>query len=163
MNSARLTDWKVKTKRLGVLCLATGGFTGYFPVASGTVGSFVGLGFVWLFWDLQIFFQIALCLFLSGVGVWASHEANLIFGKADARYIVIDEIAGVMITLIGMPVTSYWLICGFIVFRILDIVKLPPANYFDSRVKNGWGVMLDDILSGVYGNILLHLMMRAQI
>ena len=76
---------------------------------------------------------------------------------------MIDEIVGMMITMVGVPVTPYWLVIGFVLFRIFDVVKIPPANIFDSRVKNGWGIMLDDVCAGIYGNILLHLMLRAKI
>ncbi len=149
--------------RIGTLCLATGGFVGYFPVASGTIGTLVGVALVYglraLTWPLFLVATLA----LGAAGVWASQEANLLFKKADSSRIVVDEIVGFMITMIGIPVDGYWLAIGFLLFRFFDISKLPPANIIDAKLKNGWGVMLDDVVAGIYGNIILHLMLKAQI
>ncbi len=102
-----------------------------------------------------------MCLALGAVGVWASEQAGTIFRNADSSRITIDEIVGFMVTMIGVPVTMYWIVWGFLLFRFFDIIKFPPANLFDERMKNGWGVMLDDVTAGIYSNILLHLMIRA--
>jgi len=85
------------------------------------------------------------------------------YKMVDSPKIVIDEIAGIMVTMIGIPLTGYWLFWGFILFRIFDITKPPPAKYFDSKVHNSWGVMLDDIIAGIYSNIILQLMLRTTI
>lgn len=154
---------KEKLKRWATVFLATGGYAGFLPVAPGTFGSIVGVLIFWLFRDTSIVFQIILATFISGIGVIVSEEANRIFNEPDSGRIVIDEIAGMLITMIGIPATGYWIFWGFLLFRILDVVKLPPANIFDSKLKNGWGVMLDDVFAGLYGNIILHLMLRAQI
>ncbi len=152
--------WKERLKKFGIVYLATGSYFGFFPIASGTAGTVVGVAIVWAYRDFPLWSQLLLCLALGAVGVWVSGQAERIFRKSDSSYIVIDEIVGFMITMIGIPITPYWLICGFILFRFLDVVKLPPADYFDERVKNGWGVMLDDVFAGIYGNIWLHLMLR---
>jgi phosphatidylglycerophosphatase A len=152
-----------RVRKIGALVIATGVFAGYFPVASGTFGTLVGVLIVWLCRDFPLGANVALAVGVGAAGIWAAGEANRIFGKADASYIVIDEIVGFMITMIGIPVTTYWLVWGFILFRIFDVVKPPPANYFDERVKSGWGVVMDDVVAGIYGNLLLHLMMRASL
>ena len=154
---------KKKGHRRLWIAVATGGYAGYFPVAPGTAGSVVGLGVVWLLQNWPVFFQIVAAAGLAALGVYACTQANSIFKKVDSPRIVIDEIVGMMISMIGIPVTGYWLVVGFILFRIFDIVKPPPARYFDSRVKTGWGVMADDIAAGIYSNILLQLMLRATI
>lgn len=154
-------EWKRRMRNLGVLCVASGGFTGYFPIASGTFGSLVGVLLVWLTRDLGLPTQCLIMLGLFAVGVWTSHEAGHIYKVVDSSRIVIDEIVGMQITMLGLPVTPYWLFWGFVLFRFLDVVKFPPADFFDSRVKNGWGVMLDDVFAGIYGNVWLHLMLRA--
>ena len=154
---------KARAKRLGAVAIATGLYCGYFPIASGTFGSLVGVLIVLATQSFPIWLNIALAAGLLAVGVWASDEANRIFGEADSSYIVADEIVGMMITMIGIPITQYWLIWGFLLFRLFDIVKPPPANYFDEKVKSGWGVMMDDVVAGIYANILLHLMIRASL
>ena len=159
----RTEPWKERVKHYFMLFVATGGLTGYFPVAPGTAGSLVGVGLAWVFRDSPLFFNIALCVFLGGLGVWTSQWAGKYFKKADSPRIVIDEIVGVLITMLGIPITGYWLVVGFIVFRFFDIVKFPPANLADRRMKNGWGVMLDDVFAAIYGNVLLHLMVKSSI
>lgn len=154
--------WKTRLQRAGILGVATGGFLGFFPFAPGTVGSLASSMFLWAFAGIPLWAHILLTIALFAAGVWACDKAGHILHKVDASPIVIDEIVGVLVTMIGIPLTEYWLVCGFILFRIFDVVKLPPANYFDSKVKNGWGVMLDDVAAGVFSNIILRLMLRAQ-
>lgn len=156
-------EWKARLKKAGVYTIATGGFVGYFPVAPGTAGTFVGMAIVWLFRDVPFWGLLGASVFLTGLGVWASGQACTLIGVPDSGHIVIDEVVGFMITMIAIPVTGYWLFWGFVFFRILDVVKIPPGNYFDKKVKNGWGVVMDDVTAGIYGNILLHLMVRAQL
>lgn len=140
------------------LCVVTGLFSGYVPVAPGTAGSLVGLVGVWaLYPHLNIFFQIVTALLFGFVGIWLSDSARHKFKREDPGQIVIDEIVGILFTMIGLPITGSSLVYGFLLFRIFDIVKLPPAKYFDTRLKNGWGIMMDDIISGIYANILMHL------
>ncbi len=150
----------MKARRLGELALLTGLFSGYSPVASGTMGTLVGALLIW-FIPLPLWIHVALCLVFLFVGVRLSDKFCSEWKEADSSKIVLDEIVGILVTMIGIPVTGYYLIVGFFVFRFFDIVKLPPANYFDQKLKNGWGVMLDDVAAGIYGNVLLHLMVRA--
>lgn len=155
--------WKKTLKKIGILGLASGGFTGYFPVASGTFGTLVGVAIVWGWRGMPVWGQIVACLSMGALGVWGSQEAGRIYKRSDSSRIVIDEIVGFMVAMVGVPVTPYWIVWGFVLFRFFDISKIPPANVFDQRMKNGWGVMLDDVTAGVYSNILLHLMMAASL
>lgn len=152
-----------KLKRGASLFLATGGFSGYFPVAPGTAGTVVGVLILWCLSDAPSFFRLVLCLFLMLSGVWAAYEAGRRFKSPDSGKIVIDEIVGIMVAMIGIPITGYWLVVGFILFRFFDIVKLPPVDYLDRRLKNGWGVMADDVMSGIYCNLILRLMLKTSI
>lgn len=155
-----------KWKRLGILAIATGGFVGFFPVASGTFGSALASGLLWICAPhnetLPLVFHLVLIVALCLIGVWASDHAGKILKKADASPIVIDEIVGILITMVGIPLTSYWVVWGFLVFRFFDILKVPPIDWFDRRFKNGWGVMLDDVMAGVFANVVLRLMLKAQ-
>ncbi len=154
-----LPAWK---KHLGVF-LSTGFYSGFFPVAPGTAGSVVGMVFVYLLRDSGTFLQALSAVFFSVIGVWVSNIASQVFKKHDPQRVVIDEIAGVMITMIGIPLTGYTGVMGFLLFRFFDIVKPIPANFADRKLKGGLGIMLDDIIAGIYGNIVMHLVMRSQI
>lgn len=144
-----------------VKIFASGFYTGYMPVASGTFGSLVGVALYLAAYSLPTFLQWILAVALTGFAVWMASLAAPLFGEVDSSKIVIDEVAGMFITLIGVPPSLYWIVIGFLIFRALDIVKPPPAHWFDKRVKNGWGVVLDDVAAGFYGNIILLLMTRA--
>lgn len=150
-------------KNVTAIFIASGAFSGFFPVAPGTVGSAVGLLLVWMMKDLSWGWLAGASIALLVIGIWGAGETCQILKKKDASQVVIDEIVGMMITMIGIPVTPYWLVIGFLVFRLLDIVKPAPAKHFDEKVAGGFGVMMDDVIAGIYGNLLLHLMIRAQI
>lgn len=150
-------------KRNLAIFLSSGGYAGYFPLASGTAGTVVGVALVWLCQGLSLWLYIPFVLAVTAVAVWASSEANRIHGEADSSRIVIDEIVGYLITMIGIPITGYWLVFGFVLFRFFDIIKLPPARYFDTKVKTGLGVVMDDVVAGIYSNVLLHLAIRASL
>lgn len=152
---------KSRITKISALGVASGLFVGYFPLAPGTAGSALGCGIVWVTREFSIVFYVVLTVVLFAAGVWASNKTSQILNKPDPSVVVIDEIVGMMVTMVGIPITGYWLVCGFLLFRFFDIVKIPPVNWIDSKLKNGWGVMLDDVMAGVYGNILLQLMHKA--
>ena len=148
-------------KRRVTILISTGLYTGYFPLAPGTWGSLLGLLVAISVGTLPIFLQILFVLLLAIVGYWASSHAIQIFHHSDPSKVVIDEVVGILITLIGIPVTGYWFTIGFLLFRLFDILKPAPAKYADQKIKGGLGIMLDDIVAGIYANILLHLMIKA--
>lgn len=154
---------KEKLRKLGAILIASGGGIGYFPFAPGTAGSALGLLLVWACRFFSVFTLIFMSFALLVIGIWAAGETCQILKKKDASQVVIDEIVGMMVTMIGIPMTPYWLVIGFFVFRLFDIVKPSPAKYFDEKVSGGVGVMMDDVIAGIYGNIVLHLMLRAQL
>ena len=133
-----------------------------FPLLRVRPDRLVASLFLWGVPGIPLWVHLIVIAVVLGAGAWASNKTCQILKQSDAQPIVIDEIVGILITMVGIPLTEYWLVCGFILFRILDVIKLPPANYFDEKVKNGWGVMLDDVAAGVYANIILRLMLRAQ-
>jgi phosphatidylglycerophosphatase A len=106
---------------------------------------------------------VLLVIVTIAIGVHASNIAQRHFKQDDPGRVVIDEIVGLMTTMIGIPVVGSSLFVGFVLFRILDVTKPPPANIFDTRIKNGWGIVLDDVSAGIYANILLHLMWATKI
>jgi phosphatidylglycerophosphatase A len=147
-----------------VIFFATGIYTGYSPYASGTAGSVVGLILSWLvFWPLWER-SPALCLAIFAVAFivacWISDEAERIFDEHDSSKIVIDEVLGMVFTMFGNPMTWPYLLAGFLLFRLFDIIKPFPAGYIDAHIRNGIGVMVDDLAAAVYANIVLQIAAR---
>lgn len=153
---------KESYRKILAVSAATGLGSGYFPLAPGTAGALVGLVFVvWLnaSWFVLTLFSVLLFF----LGVWSSGAVSQIWKKTDPSRVVIDEIVGMMVTMIGIPVTGYFVLLGFLLFRLFDVWKPVPANYFEVRLPRGWGIMADDLMAGIYANILLHLVVRSQI
>lgn len=140
--------------------IATGAYIGYLPGAPGTWGSGLGLLLsVFSFKKIADFSFILYCLTFLGLialGIWAADKMELIFQKKDAPQIVIDEICGFLVAMFMLPVTLLYLVSGFFLFRAIDTIKPYPA-YQSQQVTSGLGVMLDDLIAGVYTNIVLQL------
>lgn len=95
---------------------------------------------------------------VTAVGTWAAGICGRLYGKTDDGRIVIDEIAGMLVTLISFPATGFWLLAGFLVFRFFDILKPFPIRSIDLKWKHAGGVMADDLLAGIYANLTLQLL-----
>jgi phosphatidylglycerophosphatase A len=146
--------------------MATGLGLGYFPVAPGTAGSALGLALVVAFRQAALDplrWAVALTAFaglLFVLGVWSGGKAEKVFARVDPPQVVIDEVVGQMITFIATPrLTWTGLMAGFILFRAFDIVKPFPARRAE-RFSGGWGIMLDDLVAGLYSLIVLVLLGR---
>ncbi len=140
-----------------VLLLATGFSVGSIPRAPGTFGSLLGIPVAWGLAEIGLGATAGIVAALILCSVWIAGEAERLLGRKDAACIVIDEIVGVLVTLAGMPATPFNLAAGFVAFRVLDIVKPFPARYLDARVPGGWGIVLDDVVAGIYSNVLLRI------
>jgi len=141
--------------------VATVGYCGYFPIAPGTVGSAAGLlvyALVW--WTQSTLLEAGLIAGLFVLGTWAGTIAEGYFGGVDPGPIVIDEVVGMLITLAFMPVSWRSALAGFVLFRIFDVIKPYPAGRFE-RLHGGLGVMADDAMAAVYGNLSLRLLVWA--
>ncbi|MCP3977947.1 MAG: phosphatidylglycerophosphatase A [bacterium] len=137
------------------IILASGFGSGYSPFAPGTAGSAVGLAlFAPLAWYGPAWAPWVACLVFSLLGFPAAAAGERHFGKKDPGPVVIDEIAGQMLTLLWLPATPAVWIAGFFVFRVLDIFKPFPARRLEA-LGGGSGIMADDLVVGVYGNLLL--------
>ena len=147
--------------RLAVF-LATAGYSGYFPIAPGTVGSAVGLlVYGVLFWShapVVPAVEVLLILCLFAVGVWAATTAERYFGGIDPGPIVLDEVVGMLITLAFIPVGLSGALIGFVLFRIFDVIKPFPARRLEA-LHGGLGVMADDAMAAIYANLSLRLVM----
>ncbi len=89
------------------------------------------------------------------LAVYVAHEAEILFARKDAPYIVIDEIAGMLFTCFLVSPTAAHLVAGFFLFRFFDVVKIFPANWFQRHLPGGWGIVADDLAAGVYANLVL--------
>jgi phosphatidylglycerophosphatase A len=143
--------------RLAVF-LATAGYTGYFPLAPGTVGSAVGLVvYLLVWWSGSPIVEVALIVGLFAAGVWAGTIAERYFGGIDPGPIVLDEVVGMLITLAFIPVNAYGAVAGFFIFRVFDVIKPFPAGRME-KLHGGLGVMADDAMAAIYGNITLRIL-----
>ncbi|HSB33419.1 MAG TPA: phosphatidylglycerophosphatase A [Nitrospirota bacterium] len=142
--------------RAVVLFIAQGAYSGKSPFAPGTAGTAVA---ILLFLGVRNLSPVSygtLCVVLCIIGTWTADEAELILGRKDHPSIVIDEIAGYLISLFLVPPTWGFVIAGFFLFRFFDIVK-PWPLYGLQQIRGGLGVMLDDIGAGIYTNIALQI------
>jgi phosphatidylglycerophosphatase A len=138
--------------RIFVLAIATGAGSGYAPMASGTFGSMVGL-LLWLALAGQGTWIYLLGLAaVVGLGIWAADRAQEIFKRHDDGRITIDEVAGMLVSLAFLPARIEVALAAFLLFRIFDIWKPPPAHAAE-RLPGGVGVMADDLVAGVYANL----------
>ena len=141
-------------RRLGLL-IATCGYIGFAPVAPGTVGSAAGVALFYLIRGVEgVWAQPLLIAVLFGAGVWAASIAEQALGGTDPGPVVIDEVVGMLITLLWLPVTPLGALVGFLVFRVLDVVKPWPSRQFES-LHGGLGIMADDAMAAVYGQLLM--------
>ena len=138
-----------------VLLLATGFGSGLVPRAPGTAGSLVGVILYLSLAGISLPIYLALILLLSCLGIWICHLAAAKLGVHDAPSIVFDEIVGVLVTLAGTPIEWPWLLGGFVLFRLFDILKPWPISWLDKNVQGGFGIMLDDLVAGLFALVLL--------
>lgn len=145
-------------KKFLIYGLGTGLGSGYAPIAPGTAGSLVGLAFMYFF-PLNNRYWLALTIFFFFVGVWASTIIEKEKGE-DPPIVVIDEVVGQWVALLFLPVYSIKVfVLAFLLFRLFDVRKPPPIDQ-SQRLKAGYGIMIDDVIAGVYANIILQLIFR---
>lgn len=136
-----------------VRVIATGCYTGYSPAAPGTAGSLLALLLCWTLAPVTTLPYMSLIVVAIPIGIWSAGRAEQRFGH-DAPQIVIDEMIGMFVTMLALPRTLLALGLGFVLFRLLDIVKPFPA-YQSQRLPGGLGVVIDDVIAGVYANVLV--------
>ena len=135
---------------------------GLFPYAPGTMGSLAIVIIYWFLPEMNSLELSALIVFVSLLGVYTATITEKEFVNKlgveghDPGIIVIDEVAGMLIALIAIPKNIYYVIAAFILFRIFDILKPFPIKQFE-KLPKGWGIMFDDIVAGIYANIILQI------
>lgn len=148
--------------------VATAGGAGLVPKAPGTAGAVVGLALAWVTHSMSLFAQVAIILVISVIGTWSAKRIDELDGTSDNQKIVIDEVAGQMITCLGAALSFKSFLLSFALFRLFDIAKPPPIRQIDTWSKHkasnrsdpkaalwgGFGVMADDLAAGVLGLVV---------
>lgn len=137
--------------------LAFGLGIGKIPIMPGTFGTLLGIPLYFFIFELPLWQYVVtvLCLFVIGIAI--CHKTASDMDSHDNPGIVFDEIVGLLVTYIALPAGWVWLIVGFVLFRLFDIWKPYPISWLDKNVGGGFGIMLDDLLAGVFAAISLQL------
>jgi phosphatidylglycerophosphatase A len=156
-----LSTNRKKYIEVSIKIITTGFYTGYFPFASGTFGSLIGI-ILWIFTsEFYLFYIITAIFILLGISL-AGYAEHHIFQKKDSSKIVIDEISGMLVTYLSFQFTRdisgiVYLVIGFLLFRFFDIIKPWPIKNVQ-KYRGGFGIMMDDIFSGIFANSLLQIL-----
>jgi phosphatidylglycerophosphatase A len=144
-----------------VILLASAGYIGYIPVASGTFGSLVGIPLFWGFNQLRgASVPLYLVAFVGAVGgaCWIAGKAEEYLHEHDSHKIVLDEVVGYLAATLFLTPTWTHALLAFFIFRALDVLKPFPAGYIDANFPGGYGVVLDDVVSGFYSNAVVRVL-----
>lgn len=143
-----------------ILFVGSLGYLGFVPAASGTVAvAVVGVPLHWILIEvLSLNWQsyLGLVIAFTFFAIWIAGKADQVLGEQDSSRNVIDEIPGYLIALVGLPWTWQIVTAAFFLERALDIAKVWPANWVERHVPGGWGVVLDDVVAGIYTLLILH-------
>ena len=147
-------------KDRAVVFLATGFYVGRIPFAPGTFGSLIGLVFAFALASFNLGLALFCVLTFIFFSVWIAHEAERILKQKDPGCIVIDEIIGMAVTLLGMPFNLKTVLLGFVFFRFFDILKPPPIRTVEKRLAGGVGVVADDVIAGILANFIVRIILN---
>ncbi len=139
------------------MAVATMGGVGNSPQAPGTMGTLATLPFCWLLMESGLYLHIAAVVLVTVIGIRAANVAEGVLGGKDPSCVVVDEAAGMLLTMLGAPHGWIWLCGGFVLFRFFDIFKPWPVGWLDDNLSGGVGIMMDDLAAGVYAALFLQL------
>jgi len=140
------------------VCLLGLGFgTGLAPKAPGTFGTLAAIPIYWLMQDLPLITYLLITIIAFIVGVWICQQSANWLQKEDPSAVVWDEIVGYLVTMIAAPSGWQWMLIGFVLFRLFDIWKPWPISYLDKNLHGGLGIMVDDVVAGVFSFGVLQL------
>ena len=140
---------------------ATFGYVGYFPIAPGTAGSAAALVlYAIVRWIGSPAVELAAIVVVGAAGVWAASLTEVALDRKDPGPVVIDEVLGMLMTLAFIPLSMSGILLAFVVFRVLDVIKPFPAGRLE-HLPGGLGIMADDAMAGVYGQLLMRLSVMA--
>jgi len=152
-----LVRWVPLLDRLAKI-IATFFYVGYLPFMPGTFGSAAAL-LLFLFFNPAPIAQYAFLAGFMVLGFYFSGKAEKLFNRKDPKYVVIDEVAGMFLTFLFVPLDFKLLLIGFLLFRVLDTIKPYPAGRLQN-LPGSAGIMLDDVVAGLYANIILQFLSR---
>lgn len=135
--------------------IGSGFYTGYSPVVSGTVGSLAAVLIYFIPGFEKLFIIIPVILIFLVYGIYIGTKFETVYGK-DPSQCTVDEFVGTWISLIALPKILWIIVTAFLIWRILDIIKPQPARSLE-KLKGGLGIMIDDVVSGIYTLIIMHL------
>lgn len=142
-------------KRLSFL-ISTVFYAGYCPFAPGTVGTALGIPIYLLMCDLNPYVYMLITTILFIIGIFAADVVEKTEKAKDPSIVIFDETATFLITMFLIKPTLVTITLGFLLHRFFDITKIYPACLIDKKVNGGLGIMLDDLVAGIYSNIALH-------
>jgi phosphatidylglycerophosphatase A len=154
-NQVKLARFAKKVWQHPLYFIASGFAVGLMPIFPGTFGSLVGLVLFFLLVKLPFWGYLLATMVVIAGSVWLLAWLVKETGLADPTSACIDEVAGILVALIGVPLTWYWLLSAFLLFRILDIFKPWPFSWLDKNIKGGFGMVLDDVAIGTFTAIIV--------
>lgn len=149
---------KIQLKQLKdpVVFLALGLGSGLAPIAPGTAGTMLAVPLYFFMQTMSMDLYLLTTLAITLSGIWICSYSARKLGVHDHPSIVIDEIAGFLITMVAVPSGWIWVLTGFILFRLFDVLKPWPISWLDKNLKGGTGIMLDDVVAGLLSLGLIH-------
>lgn len=142
------------------LCFVAFGFgVGAIPLAPGTFGTLLAIPFWLLLVKLPLWLYLFVVLASFAIACWICEKASAKIGEHDHAGMVIDEIVGFWITMIAVPAKWHWIILGFLLFRVFDMLKPWPIHIADQRIGGGFGIMFDDLLAALYAGFCLQVLL----
>jgi len=149
----------MKIRQKAVKLTSTFFYIGCLPLIPGTFGSIAGIGLFYLVKDNPLAYCL-LVVFLLAAGFWSGAQAEVIFNKKDPKYVVIDEVCGMLLSLAFLPCYNFKIvISAFFLFRFFDTLKIYPACRLQ-EIKGSMGIMIDDLVAALYTNIILQVVLR---
>ena len=136
--------------------IATGFYSGKLPEMPGTWGSILAAILLYFFWPTSLEFQLIIIFITFTLSVISADYVSGQLGNKDPDCVVIDEILGMELTLLGLHADIKTAFLGLILFRIIDIMKPPPIKFFE-KFPGGWGITIDDAVAGIIANVILRL------
>jgi phosphatidylglycerophosphatase A len=144
------------------VAFASVGYVGFAPVAPGTVGAAAAIPFFLLLRRAgSAWLEFGVCAVIVVAGAWSARLTEQALGVEDPGPVVIDEVVGMLVSLLLLPGTWPVILAAFVAFRVFDIVKPWPAGRLE-HIPGGWGVMADDVMAGVYANLAVQLLLRVR-
>ncbi len=147
----------MKTRQTWIILLANGGGIGNIPFAPGTFGSAIAIPLCFLLSRLSLAAAIPCVILFILFAIGVAGRAEKLLNKKDPGCIVIDEIAGMLVTFLGLPFDMVTALAGFLLFRVFDILKPFPIRWLERRLPGGFGVVMDDVAAGVCANAALRI------